>query len=307
MKISIIIPTFNRSDIVRILLQSLRDDAASRSVAELEVIVANDRSTDDTQEMLTREFPEITVVMGPGKNAELAKRTAIEVATGDFLVMLDDDALPRPGWIVPVLDAIGRGEQIIQSKIIFLDQGQTELNDETLPHFHVGWKWNSIPVAVLYGGYRPQYLPIAHEFGLFVSRQVLARVPLDDSNLRFDHQGEAASFYLRASQLGYKVYFEPRAIIDHLGALHGGCKERDQKAGPKKNCTPYAIGMVRNMIVLARMRRLMKLPLLVVYYLAAGLYLSVRQKKNCFRYFYQGVVQGLTHKFVPVTPYQRFS
>jgi len=307
MKISIVIPTFNRCEIVRILLNSLLLDHRSRTVAELEIIVANDRSSDGTAAMLETEFPGVQVVLGPGKNAELAKRTAIEVASGDYLVMLDDDSLPRAGWIVPIVAAIKMGEQIIQSKIVFVDQGQNELTDESGAHFRAGWKWNSVPVAVLNGGHRQQYIPIAHEFGLFVSRKVLREVPLDDPNLLFDHQGEAASFYLRASKLGYKVFFEPAAIIDHLGALHGGCKERDQKAAPKKNCTPYARGMVRNYLVLARMRRPWMIPILVPYYLAAGVYLSILQRKRCAQYFIQGVRDGLRHHFVPVLPYQHLS
>jgi GT2 family glycosyltransferase len=176
-----------------------------------------------------------------------------------------------------------------------------------VPHWRVGWRWDGVPVAVLNGGYRPQYIPICHEFGVFVSRDVLAKAPLDDPNLLFDHQGEAASFFLRIHSMGYRVYFEPAAVIDHLGADRGGCKERDQKQAPKKNCTPYAIGMVRNFMVLTRMRKPALVPLLIPYYVAGGIYLSLKQRKACYKYFIKGLRDGLAHRFIPMIPYQNLA
>jgi glycosyltransferase involved in cell wall biosynthesis len=307
MKISIIVPTFNRCDILRDLLAALEADIESQAAAEIEVIVANDRSSDGTEVMLRDEFPWVRAVLGPGKNAELAKRAAIEISSGDYLVNLDDDSIPRAGWIARVMPAIKRGEKIIQSKIIFVDQGQEDIKDESIPHWRVGWRWDGVPVAVLNGGYREQYIPICHEFGVFVAREVLAKAPLDDPNLLFDHQGEAASFYLRVQAMGYKVFFEPSAVVDHLGADRGGCKERDQKVAPKKNCTPYAIGMVRNFMVLNRMRNPMLALLLIPYYVAGGFYLSIKQRKACYKYFLRGIRDGLSHKFIPMIPYRNLT
>jgi glycosyltransferase involved in cell wall biosynthesis len=306
-RISIIIPTYNRKEIVRILLNALRNDARSQAAADLEIIVANDRSTDGTGEMLAAEFPEIRVVAGPGKNAELAKRAAIEVCTGDYVVALDDDSLPEDGWIAKIIPAIERGEKIIQSKIVFIDQGQHNLHDESRKHWRVGFTWDAVAEAVLNGGFRQQYIPICHEFGLFVAREVLAVAPLDDPNLLFDHQGEAASFYLRIHRMGYRVFFDPSCVIDHLGALHGGCKDRDGKAAPKKNCTAYAQGMVRNRMVLAMMHSPLKIPLLIPYYVAGGFYLSFKQRKPCYRYFLRGIRDGLLRRTVPIIPYLNLS
>jgi glycosyltransferase involved in cell wall biosynthesis len=305
-KISIIIPTYNRKDIVRILLNALRNDTVSQAAAELEIIVANDRSTDGTAEMLKEEFPEVQVVLGAGKSAALAKRAAIEVSTGDYIVSLDDDSIPRNGWIAKALPALDRGERLVQSRIIFIDQGQTQIDDETRKHFRVGFRWTGMPVAVLNGGFREQYIPICHEFGLFISRELLRSVPFDDPNLSVDY-GESASFYIRASQQGYKVFFAPSVVIDHLGALHGGCIDRDKKITPKKECSEYTTAIVRNFIILTRMRNALAAPLLIPYYLAAGCYLSLEQKRPCYKYFLRGLYAGLTHRFLPMVPYQHMA
>jgi GT2 family glycosyltransferase len=47
MKISIIIPTFNRKEILRELLLALAADSESQAAAEIEVIVANDKRRKD--------------------------------------------------------------------------------------------------------------------------------------------------------------------------------------------------------------------------------------------------------------------
>lgn len=304
MKISIVIPTYNRKDIVAELLASLLSDTTLPAHVTTEIIVADDRSKDGTADMVREAFPSVRLVQGPGKNAELNKRAAIEVSTGDYLVNLDDDCIPRHGWIANVVPALERGEKIVQCKIVFVDLGEEDLRDESRKNFYTGYRWDMMPVSILRGGYRPQYINACHEFGCFVAREVLAKAPLDDPNLRFDHLGEAASFFWRITQMGYKVFFEPSAVIDHIGADRGGCKDRDKKQSPKRDCNEYAIGMVHNFIILTRMVRPSKLPLVIAYYLAGGVYLSLRQRKNCFKFFLRGVKEGMGRKFTPMIPYQ---
>ncbi|SRR5579883_529778 len=303
MKISIIIPTFNRCQILSRLLDFLSHDTQSISSVDYEVIVVDDCSTDNTWEVVSNNFPNVKLIRGAGKNAELAKRFAIEESVGDYVVNLDDDSMPAYGWLASVRPALERGEQIVQGKIVFVDLGEKNLQDErTKKTFRTGFRFDMMPVSILYGGYRPQYLNNCHEFGCFISRDVLARVPLDDHNLIFHHLGESASFYLRATKAGYRVWFEPSVIIEHLGATTGGCVERSKKESPKRNCTPFAIGMVHNFMILARMYQPLRIPLLIPYYLLGGLYLSFKQRKNCLKYFVKGLYSGLTKPFsAPLT------
>ncbi|HET6402084.1 MAG TPA: glycosyltransferase family 2 protein [Candidatus Kapabacteria bacterium] len=304
MTLSIIIPTFNRREILTRLLRMLHDDEESKAAIDYEIIVVDDRSTDGTWDMVSSEFPGVKLIQGQGKNAEIAKRAAVEVSVGDYIVCLDDDSMPKAGWLSHVRESLRKGEKIVQAKIIWTDLGQKECRDETNKKtFRTGFRFDMMPVALLYGGYRRQYINICHEFGCFVARDVLTKVPLDDRNLMFHHLGESGSFYLRASKAGFRVLFEPSCVIEHLGALAGGCLERSEKQPPKKNCNEYTIGVVHNLIVLARMYQPTRIFLLIPYYIAGGLYLSIKQRKNCFKYFARGLIMGLTQRFVPVIPY----
>ncbi len=302
MRISIIIPTFNRKQVLRPLLDSLIADETVPAHVETEIIIADDRSTDGTAEMVQRDFPQFKYLLGPGKGPERNKREAIEVCTGDFVVNLDDDCIPRHGWLAKAAEAIERGEKIIQSKIIFWDLGQKELQDESREHFFTGYRFDMMPVLLTQGGYRPQYIHMCHEFGLFVAREVLAKTPLNDPNLWSDY-GSPSVFFLRASKLGYKVFFEPGCVIDHWGATQGGMKQLESKKFVRDNVDEYTTKLIHNFIVLGRMNRLKRLPLVLVYYLAGGVYLSFKQKKNCVKYIWDGIVKGLSRKLVPPVPY----
>lgn len=301
MKLSIIIPSYNRKDVLANVLEFLGNEDIPAGI-EREIVVSDDRSKDGTIEMVQTRFPQVRLLEGPGKGAEKNKRSAIEQATGDVIVFLDDDCMPHRGWITNVLPALKRGEKLVQSKLVFLDLGQVESQDESPTTFVTGYRWDLLPLGMLQGGARPQYINTCFEAALFIDREVLRKVPFDDPNLWSDY-GAAASFFQRAKEAGYKVYFEPMSVVDHVGATQGGLKDREAKKSPKTNCDDYTTMMIHNLIVLGRMTKARRLPLVICYYLVGSLYLSVRQKKNCIKYFYRGIVKGLTRKLGPAIPY----
>ena len=135
-----------------------------------------------------------------------------------------------------------------------------------------------------------------------MSRKVLSEVPLDDPNLVSDF-GEAASFYIRTKKLGYKVFFQPRSVINHIGANTGGGKEREKKIAPSKDVTPYVTGMVHNFFLFARMAKPFRIPYMIFYFIAASIFLSIQQRKNCLPYFLKGIIGGLKTHFKPIHKY----
>jgi GT2 family glycosyltransferase len=88
-RVSAVIPTKNRKDMLRQVLNAVR-----RQTMPSEVICVDDGSTDGTLEMLGAEFPEVKVLrheisLGPAA----ARNAGAMVATGDFLLTLDDDCV----------------------------------------------------------------------------------------------------------------------------------------------------------------------------------------------------------------------
>lgn len=88
MKISVIIPTFNRAHTVGRAIRSVMD----QSDPPHELIVVDDGSTDETQALLA-SFTEPMVVIRNNTNrgVSLARNLGIQAATGDWLTFLDSD------------------------------------------------------------------------------------------------------------------------------------------------------------------------------------------------------------------------
>jgi glycosyltransferase involved in cell wall biosynthesis len=108
MKVSIIIPTYNRNDLLVQTLQGLVNmDTAG---IDWEVILVDNAGNDETAQVSAR-FSEslplkFIVERAPGKNNAL--KTALNHATGELLIFTDDDVLADPAWVRSMVDAAGR-------------------------------------------------------------------------------------------------------------------------------------------------------------------------------------------------------
>ena len=89
MKISILILTYNRSDILRELLMSLGDI----SYSPLEIIVTDNHSTDNTELMMRNEFPNIAYYIMDANIGVGARNVGMSNATGDIIITIDDDVI----------------------------------------------------------------------------------------------------------------------------------------------------------------------------------------------------------------------
>jgi len=102
---SIVICTRNRGEALNPLLEALESHRAS---IETEVIVVNNASSDETAEVVRRHVERnsgrFLVVDEPVVGLSAARNTGARVARGQWVVYLDDDAIPRAGW----LDAYSR-------------------------------------------------------------------------------------------------------------------------------------------------------------------------------------------------------
>jgi GT2 family glycosyltransferase len=77
---------------------------------EWEALLVDDGSTDDTRTWLgTLGDPRIRVLLNPTNLGYAASNNrAAGAATGDVLVLLNNDLVLRPGWLEPLLEGLGR-------------------------------------------------------------------------------------------------------------------------------------------------------------------------------------------------------
>jgi GT2 family glycosyltransferase len=102
---SVVIPTFNRlGDLQRVVASLEAQAALDRAV---EIVVVDDGSTDGTHEWLAQaaEAGRVTAVSQDNSGPAVARNRGVEAATGDLVLFLGDDTVPRPGWLQGHLEA----------------------------------------------------------------------------------------------------------------------------------------------------------------------------------------------------------
>lgn len=111
MKLSFVIPAHNEEDLIGKCLDSVLKQAADRS-DDIEIIVVNNASTDNTREIAS-SFPEVIIVDEPKKGLVNARHAGFKASRGDLIANVDADTILTPGWIDKVLKAFSDNPNLV--------------------------------------------------------------------------------------------------------------------------------------------------------------------------------------------------
>lgn len=95
MNISVVIPTYNRAD----LLAETLDAVLAQTLKPAEIIVVDDGSTDSTTYLLDRYAPSIRAIRIENSGDMVARNIGLRAATGDLVAFCDSDDLWRPEFL----------------------------------------------------------------------------------------------------------------------------------------------------------------------------------------------------------------
>ena len=87
MKISVVIPTFNRISLVARAI----DSVLKQSLNPYEIIVVDDGSDDGTSEMIQNKYKSIKLIQQQNNGVSAARNNGIKHAKGDWIALLDSD------------------------------------------------------------------------------------------------------------------------------------------------------------------------------------------------------------------------
>ena len=100
--ISIIVPTFNRSEMLRKAVNSMLQQETDGKFS-YEIIIIDDASTDGTREVIgeiIKHSPELVkYVKGEGKGYTFALNKGLAESHGEWVALFDDDELANPDWL----------------------------------------------------------------------------------------------------------------------------------------------------------------------------------------------------------------
>jgi GT2 family glycosyltransferase len=194
-EVSVIVPTFNRRDSLRRLLESLLRQTLSP--ARYQVIVVSDGSTDDTMKMVLEmkgNFPNLEVLDLANRGPAAARNSGANAASGRCLAFTDDDCVASQDWLEQLLLVFQRtGAVAVQGKTTTDRSACTPLTHQ----MEVARPW-------------PSAMPSCNAAYL---KSVFDKVGGFDETFKFAHN-EDADLAWRAEEYG-KIVYAPDVHIIH--------------------------------------------------------------------------------------------
>lgn len=122
-KITIIVPNYNNGK----FLSECLDSIFAQKHQNIEIIVIDDGSTDDSIEILEK-YNDIILIKQSNLGAAIARNRGLEAATGDYVVFLDSDDILTQGALAILVDAIEKenADMAIGSFVEIGESGEEE-------------------------------------------------------------------------------------------------------------------------------------------------------------------------------------
>ncbi len=215
--ISVVIPTYNRADALRLNFPYV---LALDGVREIVVVI--DASTDDTDQVLAGFGDGRVRVLRHAhrQGSQAARKTGIAASEGQWLIMLDDDCAVPPDFAQILFDtALTCNADVVAAPWLHLEPGDDQeaalARARAVPRKWIGL--NTSPSVFPDRDLVTPFLP----GNVLINRRVFDRVNYDEG-LKRNAWREETSFYLDASAAGFKCVLTPRTASFQLDQWSGG-------------------------------------------------------------------------------------
>ena len=205
-EVSVIIPSHNRADLVPRAVHSV----LNQTFTDLECIVIDDASEDDTQQVVRSIDDDRLIYLRheTNRHASAARNTGIARAKGEFIAFLDDD----DEWL---LDKLEKQIALIRSSpdsvgMIYSWMDYFNERGELVKEVHPTLRGNVFRYAI-------DGQPLGGCPTLVVRRSVVEEVQGFDESLPRGNDGD----FIRRVCLNYEVDLIPEVLVKvHIGHLH---------------------------------------------------------------------------------------
>ncbi|NIV30517.1 MAG: glycosyltransferase, partial [Anaerolineae bacterium] len=198
-KASVVIPTYNQARFIAAAVES----ALAQTCPDVEIIVVDDGSTDDTQAVLSDYRDTVHTIYQQNRGLAGARNTGFLASRGDYLLFLDSDDLMHPDKLaahVALLEA-EPDFGLVYSAWQQISADGTEILGEVRPH-----RQGQLLKELL-----------LRQFFFFASaavvrRECMERVGLFDESLRWN---EDADMWLRLARAGHAFGYIDRPLLQY--------------------------------------------------------------------------------------------
>ena len=228
-KVSIVIPVCDQAAFTEKCLYAIAANtpgAGSEKGAgpslDYEVIVVDNGSTDWTMYLLHAMEGDIQVI-GNDRNLGFARacNQGAAAARGEYVLFLNNDTVPRDGWLQPLVD-VADGDPavgVVGAKLLYPDSG-------TIQHAGLVVE-NGIPEHVFRGVEADDpRVSEARDLDMVTGACLLSRRALYEElggmDTQYQNGVEDVDLCLRARDAGYRVVYCPESVVEHHEAVSEG-------------------------------------------------------------------------------------
>src|SRR5215472_7043261 len=209
LRVSVVINTYNRAAGLATTLSSLR----RLNYPHFEIIVVNGPSPDNTMEVLQACASLVRVGTCAERNLSVSRNVGIEMARGDIVAFLDDDAVPDENWLDDIVAGFDSDEVGGVGGFVYDHTGYTLQYRYSLCNRMGNARWNvSVPGGEFcYPG--AVEFPYLQGTNAAFRRDALLEVGGFDEE--FDYYLDETDLCLRLIDAGYLIRQVPNAFVYH--------------------------------------------------------------------------------------------
>ena len=217
-KISVVICTLNRPQYLETVVHSVKNQTLQKD--KYEVLVIDNGSTEVNKEAIKRLQSEMgfKYIYEPRTGLSHARNRGVQEAGGDVVAFIDDDAEAEPGWLEGLLSS-------------YRDDHIACVGGKSILKWPDGFqrpKWLHRKLEPFLSGFDPgvnrelEVRGISHiPYGVNISfrRRILEKYPFRTDLGRTDkgiYGGEETELCLRLLKDGWKVIYNPSAVVHHI-------------------------------------------------------------------------------------------
>ena len=254
--VSVVIPNYNGERFLKDCLEALK----RQTYEDMEVILVDNASTDDSVELAQKLYPGIRVVkLDDNTGFAYAVNRGIEAAEGEYVLLLNNDTIVFPNFVKNQYKMIKGKPDVFSCSALMIQNADHKLVDDA-----------GDELAALGWGFAPDRdKPVS---GCMVQHEV------------FSSCAGAA----RARLAGYRNLYNPYAKVYHLGSASSGSRHNAFKVELSARNSMY---MLRKNMPAWQM-------VLNVPFIAAGIIIKTVYftKKGLVMAYLKGIVKGLSGK-----------
>lgn len=212
-KASIIIPNWNGKEYLKNCLKSLED----QSFKNFELIVVDNGSVDGSKDYIKKNYPTVTLIeINRNIGFSPAVNLGIKRAKGKYIILINNDTKVDKDCIKNLVRAVEQHPEVGMVAAKMMQYHNPKIIDSAGDYIDAVGHANNIGLGEEDGEKfnKGRYIFLVTGGGSLFRREVFNKVGLFDHDYFAYFEDVDLSF--RAQMVGFKAWFEPKAVIYHI-------------------------------------------------------------------------------------------